>query len=142
MNNTIKIIAYIILIPLVAVWLRIGFVFFYPYKPLVDIEPITILNENKEVEAGGCLKYTINVRKTIDASATVFRYLVNGEFITLPMYATHAPAGKINTTKTVIVPLDTRPGVYKLSTVYDYKVSDFPARVISVVIESEMFRVR
>lgn len=141
MNGTLRILIYLLLASILAVWLRIGWVFFYPYEPLTFYDIVRVINPNKQVKAGADLWYLVNAKKNVEGRTTVFRYLVNGEYVPLSMYESAAPEGVIFKANNVYIPKETKPGTYRLYQVCDYKISDFPTRFVSVLSYSEPFEV-
>lgn len=138
---TMKYFLYVVLSLVILTWIYVGWILFYPFNPLTPLEDIKILNANKQVKAGENLRYFVHAKKNSHDEGLVYRYLVNSELISLPTYKVCSAPGEIKTTKEVRVPPETYPGIYRLSTVYNYQVSYTPERFVKIVIDSEDFEV-
>jgi len=135
-----KYIWYGIAILAIGTWLRIGWVMFYPYKP-IEVHAVNILDEDNTVTAGENLNYETVYTKHMMLRAEVQRRLINSYVLTVPTYTRSVPLGHGRTKNYITIPEFADPGVYRLSIVWTYQVSDFPARIINVEAISAPFLV-
>jgi hypothetical protein len=124
-------------------WLRIGWVLFYPYEPLIVHEEQKIMNKDKRILAGDDVIMESYFTKNTDAAAVVQRMFVNKFVYYLTPYTVSLPAAK---NKRIIVPPipsspTMAPGKYRLYTTYTYPVSSYPERFVTVPAWSEEFEI-
>ena len=132
---------YAILVILLAINLRVGWVLFYPYKPL-EVKCIKILDEDQIVHPGEKVTYQLEYMKYMDIPATVNRSLVNNIVLNMPSFMSSVPLGHGVVKNNIDIPSFADPGIYKLVFVFDYEVSSFPKRIVRYRAESNTFEVR
>ena len=143
MNNSIwKYSLWVIAILAATAWLRVGWVLFYPYEPLVVYGPYKIMNEGKKVSAGGTLIFEAHFDKNTNLKAYTTRQFVNKfVYYVAPIYTTLPQKKDYRTQVSVEVPAYAKPGVYKLYNTYTYHISDFPNKDVMVSAWTEEFEV-
>ncbi len=141
-NGTSRIVFWVVIITFLAVWLRIGWVLFYPYEPLV-IHSHKILNEGKQVKAGGIVLLESIFTKNTDAQAYVTRQMIGKKFLYYipPYYATNPISKERINVFSIFVPSYAEPDTYRFFTTYTYSVSNFPKRSVTIPAWSEEFEV-
>lgn len=140
-NGIMRAIFWVIGISFLAIWIRVGWVLFYPYKPLV-VHSHKIVNEGKQVKAGGVALLESTFTKYTEVEGYVSRQLINKFVYYLPTYkATNPSSVKRMIVIEVDVPLYAIPGPYRIYTTYTYRMSDFPRRDVTVPVWSEPFEV-
>jgi len=132
---------YIIGIAFLVLWSYVGFVLFYPYKPLIIHSDLKIMNENKQVQPNQFVIYEINYTKNSLKTERVIRQLINEFIIVIPSYESCLKVGIHKIKRKMNIPAFAPPGKYKIHIIYALKVSDFPIRNISVSAWSEEFEV-
>jgi hypothetical protein len=140
MNGTTKYIGYALIISVLAVFLRVAWVVFYPYEPII-IKSIEISDPDNTVVAGEELQYITNYEKKMDLQASVSRRLVNSYVLSVPTYTRSVPVGKGRSRNSITIPSFADPGTYRLNIVYTYKVSSWPERYVNVDATSGPFTV-
>lgn len=137
-----SIVFYAVAACVVAVWFRIGWVLWYPYKPLIVHGPQKILNEGKKVAAGGMVVLESHFTKNTAATAQVSRQFVNKFVYYVTPYTATLPPSKSKTIQVEVpVPIHAVPGPCRLYTTYTYRVSDFPEKDVTVPAWSEWFEI-
>ncbi len=137
-------IAYILLVIISFVWLRIGFVLFYPYKPLVFIEPQKkILNYNKTIHAGEDVIIETSFIHNTDTGAKISPTFKNTfSFAVTPYFKNFEKSNVIQTTDFFIPTFKSMPkGKYTILFTYEIKVSEFPIKYVTITHETEQFEI-
>jgi hypothetical protein len=135
-----KVIGYILLSLIAMVFIRIGWVAFFPYEP-ITIHSINILDDDNTVMAGDDLMYETHYTKKMPLEATVAQRLVDSYVLTVPTHTQSVPLGEGRLLSRIPIPDFASPGTYRLSIVYTYKVSSFPERFVSVEASSGPFTI-
>jgi len=128
------------MVALATVWLYIGWVMWYPYTPLV-VHSIRILDADQKVMPGEYVTYEVDYTKTMDLSAVVTRSLVNGVEINMTPFVSNVSMSKGKARNVLLIPEFADPGIYTLNINYEYEVSHFPRRVVSVRAQSNSFEI-
>jgi len=140
MNGTLKYISYSLLVLLLGFWLRAGYIWCWPFEPLV-IHSFEVLDADNVVTAGENLYYVVRFTKNTDAPAHLSRRLANSYVITLPTMEGHNPKGEHRLKAVVPIPEFADPGIYRLHATYTYQLFSYPTRTIVVNAMSPPFLV-
>lgn len=134
-----NVIAWVMLVSVLAVWARVGWVLFYPYEPMVVTNRMKVLD--KVVQRGDQVFYLLDAEKKSPLTATVTRQLVNHFVMTMPTFTSNIKTGKVAIAIPMEIPEWATPGTYYIRNTYAYVVSEFPKRTVTVMAESEPFEV-
>jgi hypothetical protein len=129
-TSWISILSALIVISVATFWLV------FPYNPL-EIRGVNVLD--KEVRAGGFLKYEIDYCKYTDNTSDVTRAFINGIIFTTPSITTNNPLGCHKNVHQIVVPSELPSGEYALRTVWTYQIN--PLRKVSVSSTTDKFMV-
>jgi hypothetical protein len=132
---------WIIALSLLAIWLRVGWVLFYPYEPITVHGLMMVNNADKKVMAGGVICVSLDTTKNTTSAGYVTTELVNDFRYTLLDYTANRPPGRATSTKCIKIPSSAEPGKYKLYRTFKYPVSVFPERSVTTGVWSEAFEV-
>lgn len=113
--------------------------YLYPYNPLVIEQPLQILNEHKQVQAGDNLVYRTTFTKNTDVLPLVHRELVDGVVHTLASITPVNEAGDHDHVVTNLVIPNLPTGEYYLRTSACYEMN--PIRTVCVNYNSELFTI-
>lgn len=132
--------SWIILLMAMGIILYVGYLLFHPFKTMDVVEPIKIVNENKEVKVGEPIKSELEFCRYTDRIATVTTVLEGPIQITYPPKESRLDPG----CRTIVggstsVQEYTPPGEYRLKIVAEYKMN--PIRTITKVFYTEEFNV-
>jgi hypothetical protein len=134
-----NVLAWVMLVSVLAAWARVGWVLFYPYEPMVVTGRMKVLD--KVVQRGEQVFYLLDAEKKLPLTATVTRQLVNHFVMTMPAFASNIKTGKVAIAIPMEIPDWATPGTYYIRNTYAYVVSEFPKRTVTVMAESEPFEV-
>jgi len=109
MKDHKKYVLYAILLSILAVWVRVGWVAFYPYIPF-EVHSITILDADNTVRAGDDLLYVTDYTKHMELPAEVRRQLIDGYVINIPAAYGNVPLGRNKTINSIRIPEFTDAG--------------------------------
>lgn len=137
----VKYITYAIFTILVLINVRIGWVLFYPYRP-IEVKYVKILDSDQILHPGEKLTYEVEFTKTMELPATVSRSLVNNIIVNFPSFTSYMPMGHKIVRDFIDLPSFIDTDHYKLVLSFDYVVSDFPKRTVRYRAESNLFEVR
>jgi hypothetical protein len=130
---------WIIALCLLAIWLRVGWVLFYPYEP-ITVHGLMMIAD-KTVTAGQSVCVSLDTTKHTTAAGYVTTELINDFRYTLLDYTANRPPGRTVAVKCIKIPLSAEPGKYKLYRTFTYPVSSFPERSVTTGVWSEEFKV-
>jgi hypothetical protein len=137
-----NVIAWVLLVSVLAVWGRVGWVLFYPYQPIEIKTPMKIINKGKIVHQGETVFYDFHADKKLSLPCIVSRQLINHYITTLaPIAMSNIKLGKTVSAIGVQIPMYAEPGIYYIHNTYSYVVSEFPRRTVVVTADSELFEV-
>lgn len=131
-----KIPFWIITMIIFSVWLRIGWVMFYPYVPAKIHGKITV--SPRVVMAGEQVFYTVDYEKFMDCEAVVTKMIVNERVFHFTPVPQQFPTGRRIFTKPLTVPLEAH-GTARIYFAISYPVSTYPERKVIVTAWSEPF---
>ncbi len=133
---------YLSLFSVLAMWLRIGWVVFYPYKPFIVHSPfLEVVNKDKKVCAGGDLIVRAETEKTEAIETLVSTELVNTYSYTITPYWSDREVGRKTVTKTVPILSTAESGMYRIYRTFKTQVSWFPEYWVKASVWSEPFEV-
>ena len=138
MNGQLKYVGYAFLVLLLGAWLRAGWIWCYPYEPLI-VHAVNILDADNVVTAGDIVHYETVYTKKMPIVATVSRWLVNSYVIPITAYTGQVPLGKGKSINPVLIPDFASSGTYRLVIEYSYAIGSFPTRTTKVQAESGPF---
>ena len=110
-----------------------------PYNPLVVVEPVKILNEDKTVVAGQMLFYQVNFIKNTEIKPVINRRLIDGISFDLPPASPNNKLGESTKNPAIIIPNILPAGEYILESTACYQMN--PVREICVIYLTEEFKV-
>ena len=121
--------------------LYVAYLALYPFKTVDLVQPIKVLNENREVAKGDDLRLEIDYVKHGSYPATSDKNILcaDGNLVTLSSSETNLPAGKQKFMVMVTVPAKTSFGPCYLEYVNVYHIN--PLRDIAKTWRTEIFTV-
>jgi len=138
MNGSLRYASYILLALLLGFWIRAGYIWWYPYEPLV-VHAINILDADNVVTAGETVYYETAYTKKMAVVATISRWLMNSYVIPIPAYTGQVPLGDGKSINPVLIPDFASTGTYRLAIEYAYDIGSYPTRTIKVQAQSGPF---
>ena len=96
-------------------------VIIYPFKSIVLLEPIKIMNP--PIYAGGQLQYRVHFYKYPDTPARITRSLVNDHTINFTPITSNLDPGEYNKIIYLTIPSGVDTGLYHLSVTYEYDIN-------------------
>jgi hypothetical protein len=120
------------------VWLRVGFVLFYPYAPINISDPIKIINKQM-IHCGDYIRYEVAFDMEESQNVTVSRTLINHYIHHETPFTVFIPIGKHTLIDVMKTPVHIEPGLYHIVLDYTIRVSEFPVRDIHKIVETETF---
>lgn len=133
-NKIADILVYIVFILLIYVLVLSH----YPYKTVVFNKPATVIT--KEIEAGGILKYKLDLCKYTDAPTTISKVFVDGFYVSLVPTTSSAKKGCVKLVIPVRVPEFLPSGYYYLQLSLTNKVNFL--REITVHYNTDRFLIK
>jgi hypothetical protein len=140
MNKLFQIVAWLTILGALGLMGLLAYWLLFPYKLVTfDRETYPIMNENKTVKQGGLLTYHADYCKYTTLAPKIYRTYEDGLVFVVPEVATSRESGCHEIDVNIIVPRSLPVGVYKLQTIYVYKVN--PVREVSLTVNTDKFTV-
>ena len=138
MNGYLRYVSYVLLVILFGFWVRAGYIWCYPYEPLI-VHAVNILDHDNVVTAGDTIYYETIYTKKMPIVATVSRWLVNSYVIPITAYQGQVPLGEGKSINPVLIPDFASSGTYRLVIEYAHNIGSYPTRLIKIQAESGPF---